>query len=373
METRVIHIDSKNPDARKIQEAARLIDTGGLVAFPTETVYGIACRVNNESLRKLDNLKARGPGKYYTLHIGQKTQVCKYVPSPGLKAQKLIRKSWPGPVTIVFELSQAEIDKQRAELEEEVFHNLYKDNTIGIRCPDNRIASLLLSEVKNSVVAPSANITESSPAVDAEGVLACFSGRIEMVLDGGVSKYRKNSTVVKVKGSDVQILREGVYSSQDVKAFLEVKFLLVCTGNTCRSPMAEGMFRKYLAEKLGCAVDELAKKGYKVSSAGILNIAGSPASAESVVACRAKGIDISAHRSRVITREIAADSDVIFAMGREHGERITALEPEAANRCMLLAESRNIPDPIGQSQEVYDKCAELIEEAVLKRIGEIKI
>ncbi len=104
METRVLKVDAGDVDLEHIREAAELIEAGGLVAFPTETVYGIACRVESESLARLDNLKGRTADKYYTLHIAHKDDVNKYVPGIGLRAQKLVNNAWPGPLTIVFAL-----------------------------------------------------------------------------------------------------------------------------------------------------------------------------------------------------------------------------------------------------------------------------
>ena len=100
---------------------------------------------------------------------------------------------------------------------------------------------------------------------------------------------------------------------------------------------------------------------------------GLPASVEAIKACAAKGIDIKAHKSGTLSRQLVEESDFIFVMGRMHHERITVLSPEAANRSVLLAENKDIPDPIGQPQQVYNDCAELIEKAVKKRIGELLI
>lgn len=378
MQTKIVKLDVTNIDSAKVEEAAQLVDAGGLAAFPTETVYGIACRVETASLAKLDSLKGRDPdglatGKRYTLHIGQKSDIEKYVPAVGLRAQKLIRNGWPGPLTIVFELSERDIEEQQKSLKEEVLKRLYKDNSIGIRCPDHPIAAMLLQRTKYPVVAPSANMTGQPPATDAEQVLAQFSGQIDLLLDAGPCKYKKSSTVVKIGKEGPEILRAGVYSQAELEAMSEVKFLLVCTGNTCRSPMAKGIFCKYWAEKLQCDVDHLDKMGYKVFSAGVINMAGSPASAEAVAACAAKGVDIKAHKSRTLTRELVEESDFIFAMTRMHCEQVTALSPEAADKCVLLAGNKEIPDPIGQPQQVFNDCAELIEEAVRERIGELAI
>lgn len=408
METRVLTIDSEKIDPSKIDEAAALIDSGGLVAFPTETVYGIACRVKSDSLARLDDIKGvprfakngetetqgRTSGKYYTLHIGQKIDIANYVPTIGLKSQKLIRKAWPGPLTIVFELDEEDLDKQRKNLEAEVFQGLYyrcsglgtRDSSherqatsdeprysIGIRCPDNPIAAMMLKKASGPVVAPSANITDGPPAIDAGQVLAQLSGRIDLLLDAGPCKYKKSSTVVKIGKKELEILRPGFYSKVELEALSQIKFLFVCTGNTCRSPMAEGIFRKYLAEKLKCNVDDLEKIGYEVDSAGIIGSSGFPATAEAVTACAAMGVDIKAHRNKALSKELIEESDVIYAMEQIHRDRVIATVPEAAEKCLLLAGDMGIPDPIGHPQEFYDNCAKLIETAVQKRVGELKI
>jgi protein-tyrosine phosphatase len=120
-------------------------------------------------------------------------------------------------------------------------------------------------------------------------------------------------------------------------------------------------------------VDELDKIGYKVGSAGVMDMAGRPASAEAIAACAAKGVDIKAHRSRALSERLVEESDFIFAMCRTHQDHVIALRPERANKCLLLAEGEDIADPIGQPQQVYNSCADLIEKAVSKRIGELVI
>jgi protein-tyrosine phosphatase len=98
-----------------------------------------------------------------------------------------------------------------------------------------------------------------------------------------------------------------------------------------------------------------------------------PASPEAIEACASKGIDIKAHKSRALSRQLVEDSDFIFAMGQTHCERIRSFDPEAASKCVLLAENKDIADPIGQPQQVYDECAGLIEELVKKRLNELVI
>ena len=373
MQTKVIKIDSTNVDSEKIKEASSLIDGGGLVAFPTETVYGIACRVRNNTLSKLNIVKGRDSSKHYTLHISKKSEIVKYVPTIDLRAKKLIDKAWPGPLTLVFELGFKDIDKQKRILEKEFFKNLYKNNSIGIRCPDNVIASMLLHETNNPVIAPSANLSGQKPAVNAEEVLSKLSGKIDLLIDAGPSKYKKSSSVVKIGKKGVEILRHGIFPKENLDKMSVVNFLFVCTGNTCRSPMAEGIFRKYLAEKVQCKVDQLEQVGYKVGSGGVMNTSGFPASAGALAACASKGIDLSAHRNKGISKELIEESDYIFVMEPGHKEHIIALNHEAANKCFLLASDKGIADPIGQPQVFFNRCADMIENAVKERISELII
>lgn len=372
MNTEIFRINPDKIDSGLIQKVAVLIDEGNLVAFPTETVYGIACRVSNDAIIKLNAIKNRTADKYYTLHIDKPKKAEDFVPQLGLRAKKLIQNAWPGPLTIVFELASPEIEEQKQKLDSEVFNNLYKDNSTGIRCPDHPVASLLLSLTHYHVVGPSANLASKSPATDAKQVLEAFQGQIPFVIDAGGCKYKQSSTVVKISPKQITILRQGVISGEQIRKMSQINILFVCTGNSCRSPMAAGIFKKYLAHYLNCNVDQLEQIGFNVYWAGTLGISGMPASAEAIEVCDAKGIDIKDHVSSALTEQMIAESDIIYVMTKSHYRQVTEMMPKALNKCFLLAES-DIYDPIGQGRQIYEQCGDIIEDAVKKKISELKL
>ncbi|MBN1787012.1 MAG: threonylcarbamoyl-AMP synthase [Sedimentisphaerales bacterium] len=371
MKTVVLKITDAAKDIEQIKESAKCIDAGGLVVFPTETVYGIACRVEKDSLARLDELKQRDADKRYSLHIGSKDKLQDFVPRLSPPTKKLVKNAWPGPVTIVFEISDEDIGQLEKKLGLETVKLLYKDKTIGIRCPENAVGCELLDLCSFPVVAPSANLAGKEPASDGLQAVKQLDGLVDMVLDAGPCKYEKSSSVVKISSGRIEVLRQGVYSAEQIRKMLTVNIIFVCTGNTCRSPMAEGFAKKQLAQKLGCNIDQLEQMGYKIASSGVMAMNGIGASAESIMFCSTKGVDIAGHKSRRLDAEMLQEADYIFAMSLGHKNDIIRICPEAAERCVLLEAQGGISDPIGAGYEVYKTCGMTIEKAVKKRISEL--
>jgi L-threonylcarbamoyladenylate synthase len=369
MKTEIVHIDRAKLDLHAIARAADCVEKGGLVIFPTETVYGIGCRADKAAIATLDAIKQRAPQKSYSLHIAEKEHLARYVPRTILPVRKLIDRLWPGPLTVVFDLTPADMEAQAKRLPPEE-RCLYTGSSIGIRCPDDAIAIAFLGAAKCPVIAPSANLSGQPPATTGIEAAAQFDGQVDFVLDGGRCKYQKSSTVVRIWARGLEMLRQGVYAEETLRKAMTVNILFVCSGNTCRSPIAEGLCRKYLAEKLACDVDQLGQMGYKILSAGTGTIPGFEASPWSVEFCASEGVDISSHRSQRLQEEHVRDADFVFVMSRQHCQRIRDMWPDTADKCELLAWDTEIPDPIGGSKELYETCGRLIKAAVQKRVSE---
>jgi protein-tyrosine phosphatase len=219
------------------------------------------------------------------------------------------------------------------------------------------------------VGAPSANLAGEPPATTAAEVLAKFEGKIEAVLDGGKTKFGESSTVVRLTGDGYEIVREGVLTAERLKRAMNYSLLFVCSGNSCRSPIAEGICRKLLAEKLGVEPGEVSEHGYEVASCGTRAVLGVPASGESQLVTRELGVDLREHLSRPMSEKMLRGADVVYTMTPEQMDEVLETCPEARGKVMLLdPKGKTIVDPHGGDLETYRRCAEIIQQALRKRV-----
>lgn len=373
MATQVIKSDPQGMEAGAIREASEVLRSGGLVAFPTETVYGLGARADHAgAMERLREVKSREPNKAFTVHIASREDAPRFVPGFGGMAARFGRKAWPGPMTLVVPVDDPSSAPVMAGRNGKAAEAMYYHNTIGLRCPDDGIAQGLLRAVDAPVVAASANLAGEAPPYTAAEALRGLEGKIDLLIDAGRTRYAKESTIVRVIGSSYEIVREGVYDAGIVERLSTVRLLFVCTGNTCRSPMAAGLAGSMLAEKLGCRPLELVARGVILQSAGTCGgVGGASTHAREVMAKR--GINLSGHVSTALSAEMVEQADYIFAMTRAHQETILHLSPSAEPKVMLLLDNQDVHDPMGREEDEYERCAQTIERGLRARLQEVMI
>ncbi len=371
MNTAVIRLDEQATFDDAVKRAVDELMRGKLVAFPTETVYGVGARADRQkAVSRLRSVKERGKDRAFTLHIPEPDDARRFAPSlPGV-ARRFIRKGWPGPLTLIVDVEDPSSAPGVVDLSPPAISAIYYGNTIGMRCPDDRVATAILRNVPAPIVAASANLAGHRPPVCGQDVLTDLNGQISLLLDSGSTKYAKPSTIVHVAGSSYKLLREGVYDAGIVERLWKVRLLFVCTGNTCRSPMAEGLAKRMLAERLGCEVTELADRGVEVWSAGTAG-GGGGASEHARCVMEHRGIDIGDHMSRALSADLVQQADYIFVMTEGHRDMVVSMEPSSTERVALLVEGESVKDPIGGSEVDYEACARMVERGLEDRLQEV--
>lgn len=200
-----------------IEDAAAIICAGGLVAVPTETVYGLAgCGLNEQTVQQIYEVKGRPAVKPLSLMVPDESAMERYCEDVPDTAHTLARRFWPGPLTIVL--------RAKGEIPSIV---LAGGKTVGLRCPDHPLTLKLLRKCALPLAAPSANPSGAESPKTAGQVLQYFDGKIDAVIDGGPCGIGRESTLIDMSGTPYRILREGALPRETIAAALAEKLTLI--------------------------------------------------------------------------------------------------------------------------------------------------
>ena len=349
---KIIKINSDNPKKEKIEEIIEILKKGGVIIFPTDTVYGMGTDAKNEeAINKVYQIKNRPKDKPLILFIEEKEEILNLVQKIPFSAQKLINDFWPGPLTLIFKAAAFT-----------PLNVISKEGKVGIRLPAHRVPCEIIKESKILLATTSANISGDISPLRVEEINKNLKKGVDLIADGGETFLGEESTVVDITFSSPLLVREGWLPREKIRETLkrEGNILFVCTGNTCRSPMAEGFLKKMLPE---------GKNNIKISSAGTFTLKGLRPTELAIKVTRERGVDISYYHSTPLSRDLVEKADLILVMSNFHKKIVSEIS-SAEGKIFLLKEfasgrKEEISDPIGESLETYRECAREIE-------GEIK-
>ena len=281
MNTILRKVDVDNIDMEVIKEASDILHAGDMVAFPTETVYGLgADALDEKASKKIYAAKGRPSDNPLIVHVANEQQILPLVKEIPESARKLMKAFWPGPLTIIFNKSDVVPYGTTGGLD-----------TVAIRMPNHKVALTLIEESNIPIAAPSANTSGRPSPTTAMHVMDDLNGKISMVIDGGAVGIGIESTIVDVTGDIPMILRPGYINKkmlEEVVGEVTIDKAILGPVSPDLKPKAPGMKYKHYApkadftmfdgdiDKVADRINELAesyiKKGYKV---GIISSAES--------------------------------------------------------------------------------------------------
>ena len=349
------------PDPRDaVHRAVQALVEGKVVALPTDTVYGLAASaLKPEAVEAIYEIKGRSFDAPLALSVTSGEAAVDFLSDPSPLGLRLLTRATPGPITLVLpgEGPQSAVTHLPDAVRKRV---IGPGGCVGFRIIRHRVIEHVHRLMSAPLVLTSANVSGSDAPTNADGVMEQFGDaspeRLPLVLDDGPTRYGGASTVVRVQSDRYEILRPGAVEAAAIAQYAKPIITIVCTGNTCRSPMAETLLNDLLARKLGR--DDAAF----VVSAGLAAGGGSGASPAAVEVMGRRKLDLTGHCSRPLDDEMMRQSDVVLTMTRGHRRAILAAWPMLSERVHTLRhDGGDVTDPVGSPVEVYEACAEQIE------------
>ena len=335
---------------------------GGAVALPTEAGYVFAAAASSaEAVESISQFFAEPIP--LTLPIAGRCRSW-FLAAPSWAA--LRRRCWPGPLTLVVPTQNA--IRWGSSVSEPVAQRLQTGGVLHVWMPAHTAMTALFQKTDFPLVV----IEPDTPLKTPESVIQSFGDRLAVVLAAG-ELAGEPTTRIQVNDEGWKITRAGKIKEPEVHLADACWIVLVCTGNTCRSPMAEALLKMRLSARFQCAIEDLPKHGFRVSSAGLSAYDGDGAAPEAIAVIRSLGGDLAEHRSRALLPFIVAEADHLIAMTHHHLLSIVSRYPNLGGTLRLLCGNEgDLDDPLGAGSEVYHECAQKISRHIDRFLSEMR-
>lgn len=344
---------------------------GKLVVLPAETAYHVfASALNPAAVAEVERLsqeKLVGPPSIF---LRAPKESLDYSPDMSPVAIRAVNRGWPGP--LILELPIHSDASLAQKLPESVLKFLspagdFLAQRVGAHMAIRDAMQLMAGPlVAAPMISPSSEaIFKGSDAGERIG------SNVALVVDDGATHYKGFATSVRVDGNICTVVTNGVLDEQKLDQLFQLIILLVCTGNTCRSPMAEVILRDLLQKKFPEQMQG-ERPAAHIASAGLSAFPGGPASEEAQRVVKKRGLSLSSHQSRSVTERSLRHADLVLTMTRSHRAAILERLPEYAYKVSLLSNAEDISDPFGGSESLYSDCADQIEANLRQWLGQVE-
>jgi protein-tyrosine-phosphatase/tRNA A37 threonylcarbamoyladenosine synthetase subunit TsaC/SUA5/YrdC len=347
MPTRLEWNPTVDPSEAARQTRAALA-AGGVAVLPGDAGYVALARP--DCVAKLGDLSplavlAYGPQDAAAFGVD--------VPEP---VARLMARAWPAP--LAFEFPAAGLNPPDGW--RPAWDRLTADGFVRFRSPDHPLFDGVLPALDFPVVVAETFLPTCDAVVEKLGEVEFMvsvdpkaQGRSPLGLDG-------KPTVLRCENGTTTVAEPGTFAAEEIEKLAARIVLFVCTGNTCRSPLAEGLAKRMLADRLGCDVAELPRRGFWLLSAGTAAWGGGAATPEAADVATEFGADLRNHQSRPVNPQLLLAADDVIVMTQAHAAALVHQYGEYAPPVRLLCDDADLDDPIGSGLDVYRACAETI-------------
>ena len=339
-----------------VHQAVQGLTEGRVVVLPTDTCYLLIA--NPFSPSAVGKLQACCGSKLCILPRSA-DEVLDFVPNFGRGAMRLAQRVWPGPLVIQHR-NGLETSSVRCFPSETISKIIIEEHHLRLWQPGHDILQNLSRLFSRPIVGglPGKTITEVKQVQEVVGKQQYDDGLL--ILDAGPIEGIGVPTVVELDGSHGKLLEPGVIAMEQLQALSQLLILFVCTGNTCRSPMAAALMNQKIQSRFGRSPESVP---VIATSAGVSAFGGDPASTGARQAIRRFGIQLESHQSSPLQSYLVEQADLILVMGNRHRNYICSNWPEFADKVHLVAsDGGEISDPFGGPVEIYSQCAEQLDQ-----------